>query len=63
MLRCDLLVINKVDLAPHVGVDLDLMRREADEVRSGRTVVAISARNGHGIDELMDVLEREVLFV
>ncbi|AWT52083.1 urease accessory protein UreG [Mycolicibacterium smegmatis] len=63
VLRCDLLVINKVDLAPHVGVDLDLMRREADEVRSGRTVVAISARNGHGIDELMDVLEREVLFV
>lgn len=63
VLRCDLLVINKIDLAPHVGVDLPLMRKEADEVRGGRPVVATNARDSSGIDELMDVLEREVLFV
>ncbi len=63
MLRCDLLVINKIDLAPHVGVDLPLMCKEADEVRGGRPVVATNARDASGIDELMDVLEREVLFV
>jgi len=63
VLRCDLLVVNKVDLAPHTGVDLALMLREADEVRDGRPVIAISARRGEGIDAVMDVLEREVLFV
>jgi urease accessory protein len=62
VLRCDLLVINKVDLAPYVGADLSLMRKEADDVRDGRPVVGISARSGEGVDEVMDVLEREVLF-
>jgi urease accessory protein len=62
VLRCDLLVINKVDLAPHVGVDLELMRTEADEVRGGKPVVAISARGAIGVDAVADVLDREVLF-
>jgi urease accessory protein len=62
VLRCDLLVINKVDLAPYVGADLSLMRKEAADVRGGRPVVGISARSGEGIDAVMDVLEREVLF-
>jgi urease accessory protein len=56
-------VVNKVDLAPYVGVDLPLMLKEADDVRSGRPVVAISARGGDGVNAVMDVLEREVLFV
>lgn len=63
VLRCDLLVINKVDLAPHVGVDLSLMCQEAGQVRCGRPVIAISARGGHGVDAVMDALERDVLFV
>lgn len=62
VLRCDLLVINKIDLATHVGVDLPLMCKEAHEVRAGRPVVTTDARAGTGIDEVMDVLEREVLF-
>jgi urease accessory protein len=62
VLRCGLLVVNKVDLAPYVGVDLPLMLKEADEVRSGRPVVAISARGGDGVNAVMDVLERDVLF-
>src|ERR1700704_3439781 len=63
VLRCDLLVVNKVDLAPYVRVDLPLMLKEANEVRSGRPVVATNASSGEGIGALMDVLEREVLFV
>lgn len=55
-------MINKVDLAPYVGVDLELMRKEADDVREGRPVVAISARGGWGVDAVADVLDREVLF-
>jgi urease accessory protein len=38
----DLLVVNKTDLAPLVGADLDVMRRDADKVRDGRPTVLIS---------------------
>ena len=62
VLRCDLLVVNKVDLAPHVGVDLPLMLAEAAAVRDGRPVVATNARAGVGIEMVADTLCRAVLF-
>lgn len=61
ILQCDLLVINKIDLAPHVGVDLMQMRREADEVREGRPIVMTNAARGEGIDEIIAILDRQVL--
>lgn len=63
IIRSDLLVINKIDLAPHVDVDLDLMRREADEVRSGRPVILTNCRDNLGIGEVVDRLCHDVLFV
>ncbi|NTY59810.1 urease accessory protein UreG [Mycolicibacterium sphagni] len=63
VLRCDLLVVNKIDLAPYVGVDLPMMLKEANEVRGGRPVITTNARSGEGIEALMEMLEREVLFV
>ncbi|MGA9872362.1 MAG: urease accessory protein UreG [Rhodococcus sp. (in: high G+C Gram-positive bacteria)] len=63
VVRCDLLVVNKIDLAPYVGADLQLMLREADDVRSGRPIVCTNARAGTGITELVDILDREILFV
>ncbi|UFZ05930.1 urease accessory protein UreG [Bradyrhizobium ontarionense] len=62
VIRADLLVINKVDLAVHVGVDLDRMQREAMDVRGGRPVLLTNCRRGEGIDAIVDLLEREVLF-
>lgn len=62
VLRCDLLVVNKTDLAPHVGVDLPLMLAEAGAVREGRPVVATDARGGTGIAAVADSLCRAVLF-
>ncbi|OBA35704.1 urease accessory protein UreG [Gordonia sp. 852002-51296_SCH5728562-b] len=62
VIRCDLLVINKTDLAPHVGVDLDLMVADAAHVRNGRPVLTTNARDGVGFDHLLDHLDREVLF-
>ena len=62
VLRCDLLVVNKVDLAPHVGVDLPLMLAEAGAVRNGRPVVATDARGGAGVAAVADSLCRAVLF-
>lgn len=62
VLRCDLLVINKMDLAPHVGVDLARMEAEARAVRAGRPVLLTDCRAGRGIDAVVAHLEREVLF-
>lgn len=62
VLRCDLLVVNKVDLAPYVGVDLPLMLAEAGAVRDGRPVAATDARGGAGIAAVADSLCRAVLF-
>jgi len=62
VVRCDLLVVNKADLAPHVGVDLDRMLAEARAVRAGRPVLVTNCRRGEGVDAVADHLEREVLF-
>lgn len=50
--RADLLVINKTDLAPHVGVDVDLMRSEGLKAREGRAVVALSRDDAAAVAEL-----------
>ena len=62
VLRSNLLVINKADLAPHVRVDLDSMMTDARGVRDGRPVVLTDCHRGKGIDELIDILTRETLF-
>ena len=56
VVRADLLVVNKIDLAPHVGVDLPKMLAEAQAVRGGRPVLATNARAGEGIDALADAI-------
>jgi urease accessory protein len=62
VLRCDLLVINKIDLAPFVGVDLDAMVAEALTVREGRPILATNARTGAGVDAVADAMSQAVLF-
>lgn len=62
VLKCDLLIVNKVDLAPHVGVDLPGMLEEAQRARGERPVVAINARSGEGVDTVADMICRAVLF-
>lgn len=62
VLRCDLLVINKRDLAPHVGVNLAQMEADALKVRANRPVVITDARRGAGIDAVADRILGAVLF-
>jgi urease accessory protein len=62
VLQCDLLVINKVDLAPYVGVELSRMVAEAQDVRRGRPVVLTNCKTGDGIAEVVSYLCRNVLF-
>jgi urease accessory protein len=51
--RSDLLVINKTDLAPHVGADLEVMRRDSRRMRGERPFLLVSLRTGAGVDELL----------
>jgi urease accessory protein len=62
VLRCDLLVVNKIDLAPFVGVDLDAMLAQARAVRDGRAILATNARTGAGVDAVADAMSQAVLF-
>lgn len=62
ILQSNLLVINKVDLAPHVGVDFPRMFAEAQAVRGGAPVLATVCRKGQGVAEVVAHLRHEVLF-
>jgi urease accessory protein len=62
IIQSDLLVINKVDLAPHVGVDLERMVAEAREVRGGRPVVLTNCRTGDGVDGVVRAIRDAVPF-
>ena len=62
VVQCDLLVINKIDLAPYVDVDLDRLVREAEEVRGGRPLLLTNCRTGDGVDAVVARVARDVLF-
>ena len=59
--RSDLLVVNKVDLAPMVGADVDRMLADAAEVRDGRPVIPTTVRNGEGVDEVVRWMMAELV--
>jgi urease accessory protein len=61
-MQCDLLVINKTDLAPYVGVNLERMVREANEVRGGKPVLLTNCAKGEGVDAVVDAIANQVLF-
>jgi urease accessory protein len=55
--RSDLLVINKTDLAPHVGADLAVMDRDSRTMRGKRPFVFTNTRAGEGVDVVVDFIE------
>jgi len=59
--RSDLLVINKTDLAPHVGANLEVMRADAARMRGNRPFVFASLRHGEGVDAIVDFIRHEGL--
>ena len=62
VVECDLLIVNKCDLAPYVGADLDRMIAEAWEVRNDRPVLITNCRTGMGIDAVVEQIAHDVLF-
>ncbi|CAA0129249.1 Urease accessory protein UreG [Mycolicibacterium vanbaalenii] len=62
LLQADLLVVNKIDLAPLVGADLDVMRRDCTVARPTKPTVFTDLRSGFGLTELTaQLLERAML--
>ena len=61
--RSDLLVINKTDLAPHVGASLDIMRSDTQRMRGEKPFVMTDLRRQAGLDEVIAFIERQGLFV
>ena len=57
--RSDMLVVNKTDLAPHVGVDRDLLESDTRAARGARPYVMAELRQGRGVDAIVAFLERE----
>ena len=55
--RSDLLVINKTDLAPHVGADLEVMRADADRMRNGGKTSFTDLKRSAGVTEIVQFLE------
>ncbi|KMW58841.1 Urease accessory protein UreG [Candidatus Rhodobacter oscarellae] len=54
--KSDILVINKTDLAPHVGASLEVMERDATRMRDGRPFVFTALRHGEGVDAVQKLL-------
>jgi urease accessory protein len=59
---CDLLIINKIDLAPQVGADLKIMERDAKLIRKDKPFVFVNCKTGEGIKEVADNIVKDVLF-
>ena len=60
--QADLLVVNKTDLAPHVDADLEVIEADAGDVRGDDPFVFTNCKDGTGVDEVLEHVEREVLF-
>ncbi|MGA1020050.1 MAG: GTP-binding protein, partial [Candidatus Puniceispirillales bacterium] len=59
LIKSDMLVVNKIELAEYVGVDLDQMRKDTEENRPDRPTVFGSMRKGVGVNEIATFLRRE----
>jgi urease accessory protein len=60
--QSDILVINKTDLAPHVGADLGVMERDSRLMRGDKPFLFTNCKTGEGIPELVDRIRTDLLF-
>lgn len=61
-MQADLVVINKIDIAPYVGADLDLIQTEAKARRGDRPIAYTNCKTGEGIDQVEQFIATRVLF-
>jgi len=56
-------VINKIDLAPHVGASLEVMDQDARRMRGNRPFVFSNLKEGRGLDEIVSFIEQRGMLV
>ena len=61
-MQADLVVINKIDIAPYVGADLNIIDREAKERRKGKPIAYTNCKTGEGLDRVMQFIFDKLLF-
>ena len=61
MIKSDLFIINKVDLAPYVGADLDVMRSDSVAFRGNKPFCLTNLKTDEGLDKVLEWLSHEVL--
>ena len=59
IMKSDLLIINKIDLAPHVGASLDVMDRDARKMRGDKPFVFTNLKTGQGLDQVIDFIVKQ----
>jgi urease accessory protein len=59
---CDLLVINKIDIASYIGADLGIMERDAKIIRGDKPFVFVNSKTGQGIREATNYIIKDILF-
>ena len=62
LVQADILVINKIDLAPYVCASLDVMESDTKVVRGDRPYILTNCKTGQGIEQLVDMIMRDFLF-
>jgi len=60
--QSDILVINKTDLAPHVGASLDVMKRDSQLMRGSKPFLFTNCKTGEGIPALVELIVQDLLF-
>lgn len=62
LVQADILIINKIDLAPYVGASLDVMEKRHQSGARNRPYILTNCKTGQGIEELVDMIEHMFLF-
>lgn len=60
--KSELFIINKTDLAPYVGADLNIMKSDTTHMRAGKPFLMCNLKTGEGVDDVISFLTREGLF-
>ena len=60
IMRSDLLIINKIDLAPHVGASLVVMKEDTERMRGDRPYVMSNLMSGEGLDHIVHWIEHQI---